>query len=407
VAFAGDDLSVGELRGLLKNRNIPFEDAVEKDELLALLEGSTPSISLEPLTPSAETQRVNVFEHASPSVAFIQTRVDAPTWLGGQSVPMGAGSGFVWDDQGHVITNYHVVAGLAGLPGMRGPPRGDDKQPRKVMVSLQGCADPVEAIVVGVEADKDLAVLKVDPAAVLAQGSPLKPLAVATSSDVRVGHSVLAIGNPFGLDYTLTAGIVSALGRDVDGAGGRPIRDCIQTDAAINPGNSGGPLLDSQGRLIGVNTMIYAPGGGGNVGIGFAIPVDTVKRVVDQIIAFGPNTRPSLGVSLLDDGTRAQLGRSLRRRFEGAIITEVVPGSPADEAKLSPTERRWGGVMLGDMVVAVDGKPVRHNEDLMCALEEHAPNQPLSLTVMRSCDPDRLEEVHITPVARRTLLDSR
>jgi len=153
--------------------------------------------------------------------------------------------------------------------------------------------------------------------------------------------------------------------------------------------------------------MIYAPNGGvGNVGIGFAIPVDTVKRVVDQILTYGNNARPSLGVSLLDDGTRANLGRSLRRTFDGAMVAEVVPGSPADELKLAPTERRFGGLMLGDLITAIDGKPVKHNEDLMCTLEEHPRDQPLALTVMRGCDPDRVETLRITPVARSALLES-
>merc|ERR1712005_879 len=171
------------------------------------------------------------------------------------------------------------------------------------------------------EADKDLAVLKIDPAACPV---PLRPVAVAKSAELKVGQSVLAIGAPFGLDWTLTTGIVSALGRDIEGAGGRPIKDCIQTDAAINPGNSGGPLLDSQGRLLGVNTMIVAPGRmGGNVGIGFAVPSDTVTRVVRQIIAHGPNARPSLGISVLSDQVRAQYARVLNREIDGAIIAEV------------------------------------------------------------------------------------
>merc|ERR1719502_2515614 len=207
MAFDGGDLSLAEVRGLLSQ-----------------LEQSAPSKFL-----SAEEQRVETFERASPSVAFIQTSIDVPRPMGSaHRMNYGAGSGFVWDDAGHVITNFHVVAGLPGGP-----------QPKRVMVSLQGCTEPLEATVVGVEADKDLAVLKVDPEACAAAGAPLRPLPVASSAGVRVGQSVLAIGNPFGLDYTLTAGIVSALGRDVDGAGGRPIRDCIQTDAAINPGNSG------------------------------------------------------------------------------------------------------------------------------------------------------------------------
>jgi len=398
TAFAGDDLSVNEIKSLLKSRGVRYEDAAEKQDLIARLEAS--SQSTEQLAyPSTELQRVATFERVSPSVAFIQTSVGMPL-AAGQRMPMGAGSGFVWDDQGHIITNAHVVAGVPGMRRGPGGMRGRGPQ-RRVMVSLQGCAEPVEATVLGVEADKDIAVLKIDPAAC---GTPLRPLDISQSSTVRVGADVLAIGNPFGLDYTLTAGIVSALGRDISGAGGRPIKDCIQTDAAINPGNSGGPLLDSQGRLVGVNTMIYSPNGfGGNVGIGFAIPVDTVKRVVDQIIRFGPNSRPSLGVTLLDDGTRAALGRSLRRKLEGAVLIEVVAGSPADRAGLATTERRFGGVMLGDLITAVDGTTVRQNEDLVCALEEHEIDTPITLTVMRNCDPDRVEEVVVTPVARRAL----
>merc|ERR1712023_555434 len=163
--------------------------------------------------------------------------------------------------------------------------------------------------IVGYEADKDLAVLKIDPA----KAPQLTPLEIGSSSTLRVGQNVLAIGNPFGLDFTLTTGVVSALGREIQGFGGRPIKDCLQTDAAINPGNSGGPLLDSRGRLVGVNTMIYSPNGvGANIGIGFAVPVYTVRRVVNQIIQYGPNARPSIGVSLLDDRQRASYARSLR-----------------------------------------------------------------------------------------------
>merc|ERR1719421_1608967 len=168
-------------------------------------------------------------------------------------------------------------------------------------VTLLGMQDPVTAEVVGYDEDKDLAVLKIDPRA-LTSSQPPRPLPVGTSSDLKVGQSVLAIGNPFGLDFTLTTGVVSAMGREVRGAGGRPLKGCIQTDAAINPGNSGGPLIDSRGRLIGVNTAILSPGGtGGNVGVGFAIPVDTVRRVVNRIIRYGPDSQPTLGLNVLED----------------------------------------------------------------------------------------------------------
>merc|ERR1712146_794239 len=176
-------------------------------------------------------------------------------------------------------------------------------------------------------------------------------------------------------------------GRDIEGAGGRPIKDCVQTDAAINPGNSGGPLLDSRGRLIGVNTMIYAPGGiGANVGIGFAVPADTVKRVVNQIIQFGNNARPSIGVTVVPDHVRKQYARSLGRELEGAIVAEVVSGGPA--AKLAPMQRQYGGILLGDMIIAV---------------EEAEQDSPITLTVMRNCDEGRVEELEITPVQRKSL----
>merc|ERR1719161_416630 len=287
-------------------------EQLSKSELIERLE------RLERGLERGELERVDTFERVSPAVAYIQTSIvqQAPWALQANEYPAGAGSGFVWDEQGHIVTNYHVVAGGAnGRPG-RGPAaRAMQSMPRKVTVSLPGSAEPVEAKVIGYEADKDIAVLKVDPAALT-----LMPLEVGSSADLKVGQNVLAVGNPFGLDFTLTSGIVSALGRDITGAGGRPIKDCVQTDASINPGNSGGPLLDSRGRLIGVNTMIYSPGGMGNVGIGFAIPVDTVKRVVNQIISFGQNARPSIGISVLPDQIRQQYSRNLRRKLEGATV---------------------------------------------------------------------------------------
>lgn len=389
-----------ELKMLLNQRGIVHDENATLADLMALLKLRTdapPSPS--PLPPKMlfrnEMDRVELFERVSPAVAFIKTSVMRPQSrfsLGANSYPLGAGSGFVWDDQGHVITNFHVVnGGPAGRPG--------GELPRKVTVKLAGSNAQVDARVVGWEADKDLCVLKIDPAAL-----PLTPIEVGTSADLRVGQSVLAIGNPFGLDFTLTTGIVSALGRDVDGAGGRPIKDCIQTDAAINPGNSGGPLLDSHGRLIGMNTMIYAPNGvGANIGIGFAIPVDTVSRYVNQIIKYGPNARPSLGVSILPDQIRKQYAHNLRRPLEGAIIAEVVPGSPADALKLAPCERQRAGVLLGDMITAVNGNDIKKNEDLLCAVEESDADQAIKITVQRNCDPARVEELEFIPVQRKSL----
>jgi len=393
-----DDAVRNELLDLFQASGARLDDAVlgARDEVLK--PRSQPfAFELSPM----EAQRVDAFERVAPAVAYIQTSVlsSSPFQLRPTEQRAGAGSGFVWDDAGHVITNYHVVAG--GPLGMmrRGGGTTERDLPRKVTCKLPGQDQELEATVIGVEPDKDLAVLKIDPAAL----EHVTPLAAASSAALRVGQSVLAIGNPFGLDWTLTQGIVSALGRDIDGAGGRPIRECIQTDAAINPGNSGGPLLDSSGRLIGVNTMIYSPGGlGANVGIGFAVPVDTVKRVVTQIIERGPNARPSIGVSVLPDQLRVQYGRNLNRELDGAMVAEVVPGSPADQ-KLAPCERRGAGVLLGDMITAVNGTSVANNEDLLCLIEVAEPDQPLSLTVMRGSDPKRLEEVMLTPVPRKEL----
>ena len=194
---------------------------------------------------------------------------------------------------------------------------------------------------------------------------------------------------------------------EVGGANGRPIQGCVQTDAAINPGNSGGPLLDSRGRLIGVNTAILSPGGGsgGNVGIGFAIPVDTVRRVVNQIIRYGPGARPTLGVNVLDDALRVQYARRLKRKLDGALLVEVVPGAPADLAGLRASVRGDFGRpdRLGDLITAVDGVPVRSNEDLLCGVEEAEPGSFIELTVMRGSDPQRVQKVQIRPVARKTV----
>lgn len=252
---------------------------------------------------------------------------------------------------------------------------------------------------IGAREEYDVAVLKINRNAL--GGQLLRPLAVGMSSDLSVGQSVMAIGNPFGLDRTMTMGVVSALGREVEGAGGRPITDCIQTDATINPGNSGGPLLDSQGRLIGVNTAIYSPSGGGNVGIGFAIPVDTVRRVVNQILKYGDEARPTIGAKVLNDAQRNELARSLRRQLEGALVVELVPGSPAERAGLKPSSRGvFGDLRLGDLITAVNGSPVRTNEDLLCGVEEAAPGETVVLTVMRSCDPRRVERVLVQPTSR-------
>jgi len=229
-----------------------------------------------------------------------------------------------------------------------------------------------KAHLVGAYPDKDLAVLRVD-----APAASLHPIPLGTSHDLQVGQKVFAIGNPFGLDQSLTTGIISALGREIQSVTQRPIRDMIQTDAAINPGNSGGPLLDSAGRLIGVNTAIYSPSGV-SAGIGFAIPVDEVNRLVPQLIRHGRVIRPGLGIQIGPDRLAAELGLS------GVLILGVVPDGPAAKAGIRPTRRMSGGrIELGDVIVALDGQPIRSVEDLLTALDRHQVGSRVKVTLLR------------------------
>jgi S1-C subfamily serine protease len=302
-----------------------------------------------------ERHTVDLFAQASPSVVYLTTlAVQAGDGFFSPriaEIPVGTGSGFVWDTKGHIITNYHVIRGGSGA-----------------RVTLAD-RSTFEAELVGVAPEKDLAVLRIK-----APADKLRPIPVGTSGDLRVGQSAYAIGNPFGLDQTLTTGVISALGREIESLARIPIRDCIQTDAAINPGNSGGPLLDSGGRLIGVNTQIYSPSGG-SAGIGFAIPVDEVNWVVPDLIEFGQVRRPSLGVELLDG---ARLGVS------GALITRVHSGSGAAEAGLRPTTRtRLGGIELGDIIIGIENQPVRSSADVRLALERRQPGETVTVRIRR------------------------
>ncbi len=395
-----DALSISELKALLSERGVDFRDCLEKRELVQRLLDSQPpkqpdgTASGVPPRRSGltegESRVVSVFSRVSPSVAFITTArdVDTPFSLRPMEIPAGSGSGFVWDSEGHIVTNYHVVSGG-----------------RRVKVKLQGSSkEQFDAEIVGGRPDADLAVLKLVN---LPKNNPLVPVELGQSSELCVGQTVLAIGNPFGFDYTLTTGVVSALGREVKSAGGMALKGCVQTDAAINPGNSGGPLLDSCGRLCGVNTAILSPGaaagvGGGNIGIGFAIPSDTVRRVVNQIIRYGSDARPTIGVSLLSDGLRGNLGFSVGRTLGGALPVEVQRGSPAEAAGLTASQRGpWGQVVLGDLIVEVDGAAVKVNEDLQCAVEESEPGSVLELTVHRGCDPRKVERLRVRTVAAR------
>ncbi|BBM02104.1 2-alkenal reductase [Microbulbifer sp. GL-2] len=303
-----------------------------------------------------ERNTMQVFNFASPSVVYVtnETLVRDRRTLQLHAVPKGAGSGFIWDEQGHVVTNFHVVEGA-----------------RKVTITLQDRSE-WPAKLVGSAPEKDLAVLKIE-----ASKERLKPLVVGTSSKLAVGRKVLAIGNPFGLDTTLTTGVVSALGREIETANNRTIRNVIQTDAAINPGNSGGPLLDSLGRLIGVNTAIYSPSGA-SVGIGFAIPVDTVKKIVPELIAHGRLVRPILGIESAPDQWGSRYG------FEGVAVLRTAPGLPAEKAGLQGIYRtRQGGWQLGDVIVEVEQQPIRSYDDLLNALEKHQVGDEITLGILR------------------------
>jgi S1-C subfamily serine protease len=303
-----------------------------------------------------EKTTIDIFKTASPSVVHITTLVNAaqPFSMNVEQVPQDTGSGFIWDKSGHVVTNFHVI-------------RGGDAA---VVVLADG--SKWQARLVGAYPAKDLAVLSID-----APAAKLQPIMVGASANLQVGQMVFAIGNPFGLDQTLTTGVVSALGREIESTPGRNIRNVIQTDAAINPGNSGGPLLDSAGRLIGINSSILSPSGA-FAGVGFAIPVDEVNRVVTELIRHGKVAPPSLGVSLAPDQLTERLN------LDGVLVMGVDPNGPAAQAGLRPTTRDLGGnVALGDVITAVDGKPVRSTEDYFAALENHKPGDQVTLTVER------------------------
>ena len=306
---------------------------------------------------SDERSTINLFRQASPSVVNITTiGVERDLFtLNLYQIPQGTGSGFVWDRNGDIITNFHVIQ------------NADSAQ-----VTLADQSN-WKARVVGVAPDKDLAVLRID-----APANRLRPLPIGTSKDLQVGQSVYAIGNPFGLDQTLTTGVISALNREIESVTRRPIQGVIQSDAAINPGNSGGPLLDSAGRLIGVNTAIYSPSGA-SVGIGFAIPVDTVNRIVPELIRSGRIIRPGLGIQIADDQIAQRLG------VTGILVVDVARGSAAAKAGIQPTRRdAEGRLRLGDIITALDGKKVESPNDLYLLLEKYKIGDVVNISILRN-----------------------
>ena len=306
-----------------------------------------------------ERATIDLFQRARGSVVYINTRerVLDPWTRNMFSIPAGTGSGFVWDERGHIVTNFHVIVGAA-----------------EARVRLDDGRD-LPATLIGASQDHDLAVLRLGVATL-----PM-PLAIGTSQDLRVGQKVFAIGNPFGLDWTLTTGIISATGRSLPAQDGRTlIEHLIQTDAAINPGNSGGPLLDSAGRLIGVNTAIFSPSGA-SAGVGFAVPIDTVNRVVPQLIARGKYVRPDLGIAVDEGLNRSAMARL---RVEGVLVLRVTPGSPAAAAGLRGVRLTAdGGITPGDIIVAVDGRSVESVARLFARLDDHQVGDTVRVTVLR------------------------
>ncbi|MEM6972373.1 MAG: trypsin-like peptidase domain-containing protein [Pseudomonadota bacterium] len=313
----------------------------------------------------AEESRIALFEQARDSVVSISTsdRRINPFTRRVTERRRGQGSGFVWDAAGHIVTNDHVIAGVSR--------------------ARVGLADgrTIEARLIGRDPSNDLAVLRIETGEIRPP-----PIPIGTSDDLAVGQSVLAIGNPFGLDWTLTSGIVSALERDLPIDGGRVIRDVIQTDAAINPGNSGGPLLDSAGRLIGVNTAIYSPSGS-NAGIGFAVPVDTVNRIVPRLIAEGRYAPPSIGIGV--DRRAQRLARLMR--IDGVMVMSVEPGSPAEAAGVRAAEiARDGRVRAGDTLVEIDGRRVRTAQEVVSLLSGRRPGEEVEIVLFRDGETRRL-----------------
>ncbi len=325
-----------------------------------------------PVTPAPvelspdERATMAVFERATKSVVFISnTAIQRDIWsFDTMEVPQGSGSGFVWSKQGYIVTNFHVIYGAD-----------------TIKVTLADRSEH-QAKIVGADPDHDLAVLQIKVSENL-----MEPLAVGVSHDLRVGQKVLAIGNPFGLDHTLTTGVVSALGRTIKSMSNRTIEGVIQTDAAINPGNSGGPLLDSSGRLIGVNTQIVSPSGA-YAGIGFAVPVDTVNRIVPELIKHGKLIRPGLGVSLVPDSIVKRWG------IKGLVIGKVSRGGSADRAGLrGARETQAGRIELGDIVVAIDGKTIETIDDMMDVMEAHKVGDQVMLDIIRA---NKRQQVAVT-----------
>lgn len=303
-----------------------------------------------------EISMIKLFESAQASVVYITSLSVERDFISMNEfeIPQGAGSGFIWDARGYIVTNFHLI---------------QSAQAARVTLSDQSMH---HASLVGAEPDKDIAVLKIDSA-----NLKLSPIPIGTSKDLRVGQKVHAIGNPFGFDHTLTTGIISGLGREIRSVTERPIHGVIQTDAAINPGNSGGPLLDSAGRLVGMNTAIVSPSGAYS-GIGFAVPVDTINRIVPQLIRSGRVKKPGLGIRVIESDMAQRHG------ILGAIVANVLAGSPAEKIGIEGIHRTpSGAIELGDVITAIDDQVVEDGNDLLRVLDDKSPGDKVRLLINR------------------------
>lgn len=303
-----------------------------------------------------ETRTIELFRKASPSVVHIETFRRRRSFFSFdiETIPQGSGSGIIWDASGYIVTNYHVI-----------------QNAESARITLSDTTS-WEAALVGTEPAKDIAVLKI-----VAAEREFAPIRIGASDDLLVGQSVYAIGNPFGLDQTLTTGVISGLGRQIRSVVGLPITGVIQTDAAINPGNSGGPLLDSAGRLIGINTAILSPSGV-SAGIGYAVPVDVANQIITQLIRYGRVIRPGLGVTLAPDHVVRALGE------RGLLVIDVPEGGLADIAGLKPLVLdRYRRIVRADWIIAVDGKPVNNSNELYLALDDKEVGDDVVVTVRR------------------------
>lgn len=317
-----------------------------------------------------ERNTIEVFQQASAAVVFVHNLQNRRQFFSFNvtEVRAGTGSGFLWDDKGHIVTNFHVVQGAT----------------RVAVTLIDG--NTYDADIVGVEPRKDMAVLKID-----LRKTNVVPFGekVSNSAEILVGQKAIAIGNPYGLDHTLTVGNVSALSRSMPSVmDGVTIRDMIQTDAAINPGNSGGPLLDSRGQLIGMNTMILR----NSTGIGFAVPSNTIKRIVSQIIQYGRPVQSGIGIEIFEDRITRSIG------VEGVVLREVYSDSPAEKAGLKGTSRdQYGRIIIGDIIVSIDGAPIRNYDDMYNAFDEKKPGSTVELVFLRNGE-ERRETIDVVTV---------